>query len=142
MTDIPTPGLAHEFDVTVELGAIADHGVTRAGHRRVVPILGGTVTGAIEGTILPGGGDWQLVHDDGSIEIDGRYSIQTASGALVYLQVRGVRNQATDSSPVYFRTTVHVETADPGLARLQHALLIASCVRDADAVRYRAYSVT
>ncbi len=139
---IPKPALEHEFDVVVELGVVADHGITRAGHRRVVPILGGTVTGAIEGTILPGGGDWQLVHDDGSIEIDGRYSVQTTTGALVYLQVRGVRNTATDSPSVYFRTTVDVETSDPELARLQRALLIASCVRDTDTVRYSAYRVT
>ena len=136
------PALEHEFDVVVELGEVADHGVTRAGHRRVVPIVGGTVTGALEGSIVPGGGDWQVVRDDGAIEIDGRYSVLTGSGSLVYLQVHGVRVGGGSDGSTYFRTTVHVETSDPALSRLQDCLLVASCVRDANAVRYGAYRVT
>ena len=141
ISGLTTPALHYEFSVTVELGDPADHGMTRAGHRRVVPITGGAVTGSIEGSVVPGGADWQIVHDDGSIEIDGRYSLHTMSGSLVYLQVHGVRNQI-DSDTVYFRTTAHVETSDPAYAYLQRSLIVAACIRDSDRVRYNAYRVT
>ena len=62
----PVPSLEFAFEVSAELGAIEDHGMTRAGHRRIIPAVGGTVTGALEGTILAGGADWQTVRADGS----------------------------------------------------------------------------
>jgi hypothetical protein len=86
------PELAPAFDVVVHLGGVDDYGVTRAGHRRIIPILGGAITGEVEATILPGGADWQLVRTDGALEIDGRYSARTADGSLLYLQVSGVRS--------------------------------------------------
>ena len=66
----PVPALERAFDVVVHLGPLEDHGMTRAGHRRVVPIIGGSVTGAFEAEILPGGADWQIVRSDGAIEVD------------------------------------------------------------------------
>ena len=56
----PEPGLESAFEVEAALGALEDHGMTRAGHRRVVPIVGGSVRGAFEGEILAGGADWQI----------------------------------------------------------------------------------
>ena len=155
MSGEPTvPGLEAAFDVVVELGELADHGDTRAGHRRVIPIVGGTIRGGLEAEILPGGADWQVVRADGAIEIDGRYTARTPEGELLYLQVSGVRSadpatleallrgEQVSPDAYYFRTTVTIETASPRLKRLEHALYVASCVRDADAVRYRAYRVT
>jgi hypothetical protein len=92
VTHPPTvPGLSPAFDVIVRLGPMADHGLTRAGHRRVIPIVGGRISGALDAEILPGGADWQLVRPDGAIEIDGRYTARTPDGELLYLQVTGVR---------------------------------------------------
>ena len=39
----PVPGLEPAFTVDARLGPLEDHGMTRAGHRRVVPIAGGRV---------------------------------------------------------------------------------------------------
>ena len=155
MTAEPTiPTLEAAFDVTVELGELADHGETRAGHRRVIPIVGGAIRGGLEAELLPGGADWQVVRPDGAIEIDGRYTARTPDGELVYLQVTGVRTAHPDildallrGEPVppedyYFRTAIRFETGSPRLKHLEHALYVASCVRDANAVRYRAYRVT
>jgi hypothetical protein len=61
------PGLEAAFDVEVLLGPLEDHGTTRAGHRRVVPIAGG------------------------GIGIDTRYSARTRSGGHVYLRTSGQR---------------------------------------------------
>lgn len=150
----PVPTLEPSFDVHVRLGPLEDHGATRAGHRRVVPITGGSVTGAVTAEILPGGADWQIVRPDGSIEINGRYSARTPDGAHLLLHAVGVRSgtpealeallrgETVDPSDYYFRTVVTIETSAPELAWLERTLFVASCIREADAVRYTAYRVT
>lgn len=146
------PGLEPAFEVDVELGPLEDHGATRAGHRRVIPIVGGAVHGAFEGRILPGGADWQLVRADGAIEIDGRYSAQAADGSLVYLHAVGVRSgppevlaallrgEPVDPSAYYFRTVVTIESA--AHPEFERSLYVASCIREANRVRYNAYRIT
>ncbi|MEU1971305.1 DUF3237 domain-containing protein [Microbacterium sp. NPDC019599] len=148
----PVPGLEPAFEVEVELGPLEDHGVTRAGHRRVVPITSGSVRGAFDGEILAGGADWQLVRPDGSIEIDGRYTARAPDGALVYLHAVGVRSGSpevleallrgddVDPSEYYFRTVVTIESS--ARPEFERSLYVASCVRDADRARYVAYRVT
>jgi hypothetical protein len=76
----PVPRLEPAFDVTATLGPLEDHGTTRAGHRRVVPIIGGLVSGLVDAEILAGGAGWQLIRPDGSTEIDTRYSARTLHG--------------------------------------------------------------
>ncbi|MFT4050717.1 MAG: DUF3237 domain-containing protein [Microbacterium sp.] len=153
------PALEPAFDVAVDLAPVADHGITRVGHRRVIAILGGTIedAGALGGLALriePGGADWQRVRADGAMEIDGRYSAVADDGDRLYLQVQGVRSgpadvlaalgrgEPVDPGAYYFRTTVSIETASARLAHLQDALFVASCVREASTVRYRAYRVS
>ncbi|MEU8234575.1 DUF3237 domain-containing protein [Actinoplanes sp. NPDC048967] len=148
------PGLEPAFEVEARLGALEDHGMTRAGHRRVVPITGGRVTGLFTADILPGGADWQLVRPDGAIEIDTRYSARTADGGHVYIRTFGVRSgrpevleallrgDAVDPSDYYFRLCVRLETSVPALAALEQSVFIASAIREADRVRYAAYRVT
>jgi len=48
----PVPRLEPAFDVTATLGPLEDHGATRVGHRRVVPITGGLVSGLVDAEIL------------------------------------------------------------------------------------------
>ncbi len=148
----PVPGLYASFTARVELGPIQDLGMTRAGHRRIVPITGGAVTGAIEGVILPGGADWQVVRADGAVEVDGRYTAKTADGALVYIHAIGLRSgppevlesllRGADVAPdeYYFRASITLESS--ALPELERSLYVASYVREADRVRYVAYRVT
>jgi hypothetical protein len=152
--EAPVPGLEPAFTVEALLGAMEDHGVTRAGHRRVVAIAGGRVSGLFDAEILPGGADWQLVRPDGAVEIDTRYSALTPLGEYVHLRTSGVRSgppavlaallrgEPVDPSRYYFRVTVHLETSAPRLAALERSLFIASAVRGADTVSYTAYRVT
>ncbi|MEV1015835.1 DUF3237 domain-containing protein [Micromonospora sp. NPDC049801] len=154
VTAPPVPGLESAFEVEVRLGALEDHGMTRAGHRRVVPVVGGRVTGLFEADILPGGADWQVVRPDGAIEIDTRYSARTADGGHVYLRTFGVRSgraevleallrgDAVEVSEYYFRLGVRLETSVPALAVLEQSVFVASAIREADRVRYTAYRVT
>ena len=150
----PAPGLEPAFDVVVDLGPLEDHGMTRAGHRRVIPIVGGSITGAVEAEILPGGADWQVVRSDGAVEVSALYSARTTGGALILLSSTGVRSgppdvldallrgERVDPSDYYFRTLIRIETAEPALTELQDVLFIASAVRTADQVTYTAYRVT
>ena len=92
----PIPTLEPAFHVDADLGPLEDHGPTRAGHRRVIPVVGGSITGALDAVILPGGADWQIVRADGAVEVDARYSARTADGALVLLSSTGVRSGAPD----------------------------------------------
>lgn len=150
----PVPGLEAAFDVEARLGALEDHGVTRAGHRRVVPIVGGRVTGLFDAEIRSGGADWQVIRPDGAIEIDTRYSARTAGGGHVYIRTFGVRSgrpeilaalqrgEPVEPSDYYFRLAVRLETSVPELAALEQSIFVASAVREADRVRYTAYRVT
>ncbi|MEV6345326.1 DUF3237 domain-containing protein [Actinoplanes sp. NPDC051851] len=154
MTAPAVPGLEAAFEVEVELGPLEDHGVTRAGHRRVVPIVGGRVSGLFEAAVLPGGADWQVVRPDGAIEIDTRYSACTERGEHVYITTFGVRSgrpevleallrgDAVTPAEYYFRLGVRLETAAPRLAGLEQSIFVASAVREANRVRYTAYKVT
>ncbi|WP_246115887.1 DUF3237 domain-containing protein [Trebonia kvetii] len=148
------PGLEPAFEVDALLGPLEDHGVTRAGHRRVVPIASGRITGMFDAEILPGGADWQVVRSDGSIEIDTRYSARTPDGEYVHLRTSGVRSgppavleallrgETVDPAEYYFRVAVHLETSAPRLAALERSLFVASAIREANRVAYTAYRVT
>jgi hypothetical protein len=148
------PGLEPAFEVAATLGPLEDHGDTRAGHRRVVPIAGGRVSGLFDARILPSGADWQLVRPDGTIEIDTRYSTVTDDGEYVHIRTSGVRSgppevleallrgEQVDPAEYYFRVAVYLETAAPRLAFLERSIFVASAVRGADSVHYTAYRVT
>ena len=150
----PVPGLEPAFTVDARLGPLEDHGVTRAGHRRVIAVAGGRVSGVLDAEILPGGADWQLVRPDGAIEIDTRYSARTAAGEYVHFRTSGVRSgppevlaallrgENVDPASYYFRVAVYLETSAPRLAFLERSIFVASAVRGADSVSYTAYRVT
>ena len=154
MSAAPVPGLEPAFEVEVELGPLEDHGETRRGHRRVVPIVGGSVRGMLEGTILAGGADWQIVRPDGAVEVDARYTARTREGAYVLISATGIRSgprevldallrgEPVEPSAYYFRTVVTLETSAPQLSALQDVIFVASAVRTADRVTYTAYRVT
>lgn len=148
---LPVPTLTPAFDVTVELGTPELHGATSAGSRRVVPILGGTITGELEAELLAGGADRQLIRADGTIEVDAVYSARTDQGELLLLHAVGLRTGSPEvlarlgrgeevgPHEYEFRTTVQIETSSPRLAPLQRSLFLASAERRAQTVIYRAH---
>ena len=150
----PVPGLEPAFTVDARLGPLEDHGTTRAGHRRVVPIAGGRVVGLFDAEILPGGADWQVVRPDGTVEIDTRYSARTPADEYVHFRTSGVRSgpppvlaallrgEDVDPASYYFRVAVYLETSAPRLDFLERSIFVASAVRGADSVAYTAYRVT
>lgn len=147
------PGLVFAFEVRAQVADPIIVGEMPAGTRRIIDILGGTVTGpGISGTILHGGADWQIIHrEDGFTEVDARYTIQTDSGSYVYVQNNGIRHappevmarlnagETVDQSDIYFRAVPKFETGDPDLEWLMRSIFICTGERYPNGVIIRFY---
>ena len=83
-SESPPPRLEFAFEEIVTLGAGIPVGETPLGRRNMIPITGGTFSGpGIEGTIIAGGWDWQLVRSDGCTEVKADYMIKTNDGVVI-----------------------------------------------------------
>ena len=152
--EIATPKLVHVCDVEAEVGPIADLGPMPHGRRRIIPIGGGTVTGRIAGTLIPGGADWQHVRGDGILELVARYAIHTTDGVDIAVTNRGMRRAApevmaalsrgepVDPALVYFRTAPVFEApVDSAYAWLNGSVFVGSAQRRPDSVLIRVFEV-
>ncbi len=93
----------------VDVADIIDFGSGAIGHRRMVPITGGVVSGEIgSGVILPGT-DWQWILADGTISLDAHYALKLVSGEFVEVESRGLRH-VSENGEVYFRTSIRLTT--------------------------------
>ena len=151
---MPSVELELAFEAAVEVAAPLDLGVTPMGHRRIVPITGGSFEGpGLRGRILPGGADWQIVRADGTAELDARYTLQTDQGALIYVVNRGLRHgppevlrkiaagETVDPRSYYFRSAAFFETSAPDLQWLTKTIVIGAGERQRDKVLIRFWKV-
>lgn len=152
---LPDPRLTQVFRVEATLGQPLDVGETAQGHRRIVPLTGGTFTGSeLNGKLLPGASaDWQIVLPDGTALGDIRYTLETDGGDLLYVQSRGVRHgsaevlerlgrgEPVDASEYTFRTSTQIETAAPDLDWLNKGVFISVGGRQPAGVSYETYLV-
>jgi hypothetical protein len=142
------------FRIHCEVANILDLGSAPFGHRRVVNLLGGTVSGPkLNGRIVPGGADWQMMAADGALDIHARYTIESDAGALIQVDSRGVRNgppdvmarlgrgEDVDPSLYYFRTVMRFETGHPSASWLNRILGVAKGAREKNAVKLDVYEV-
>src|SRR5215831_6485157 len=142
------------FSIRAELEAITNLGHTPYGERRVIRIIGGSVSGPkLNGRILPGGIDWQIIRSDGAADIKARYLIETESRARVMVNSEGLRHgpadvmeklsrgDTVDPRLYYFRTVMRFETADPAVDWLNRILAVAKGQREPRAVRLDVYEV-
>jgi Protein of unknown function (DUF3237) len=141
------PALRFAFAIKAKVAAIQDLGQTARGHRRIIDILGGEVHGPrLNGEILPGGADWQIVRPDGTIEVVARYTIRSAGGSLIYVQNEGLRvaspeilarmsgGEAVPVDSYHFRTAPRFETSDLSLKWLERATFVGVAARAPDRV--------
>lgn len=148
------PRLERLCRATVEIGEPIVVGDTPLGRRRIIPITGGRVEGPrLEGVVLPGGADWQIVRGDGGATLEARYTVRTADGALIYVRNVGVRRgppdvlarlgcgEPVDPATYYFRTTPRFETGAPRYAWLNDLIAVGSAVRRPEAVILDFYAV-
>ena len=107
----------------------------------------------LNGRILPGGADWQIIRTDGAADIKARYIIETDDGARIMVTSEGLRHgppevmerlargDNVDPAHYYFRTAMRFETSDPKVDWLNRILALARGQREARAVRLDVYEV-
>ncbi|MCX7676601.1 MAG: DUF3237 domain-containing protein [Alteraurantiacibacter sp.] len=131
--------LEHTCDLLVELSSPHEMGLCASGTRRIIPIVGGSASGPqIAGRILDVGADWQTVGNNGVAELDARYAIQTAEGAVIEVVSRGIRDAsahvaariaAGENVPAdeyYMRTAIRFDCGHPDYAWVNRSLFVAT----------------
>jgi len=149
------PGLEFLFRAEITLAPIRDLGHTPVGHRRIIDITGGRVSGPrLEAHVLPGGADWQVIRKDGVAYLDARYTLETADGALVYVRNQGyrhappailerlMRGEDVDPALYYMRTTPWFETADARYDWMNRTICVGSGARRPSGVEIDFFGVT
>jgi hypothetical protein len=142
------------FRIECEVGDIQHFGNTPYGERRVIDIIGGRVHGPrLNGRLLPGGTDRQIIRADGVTDLTARYSIATNDGGLILVNSDGLRHgppevlaaiaRGEDVSPTlyYFRSVMRFETADPACAWLNRIIALATGTREQRRVLLDVYEV-
>ena len=144
---IPQLEFAFDIIIKVQAGRGLEAGTMAKGFRRMIPIVGGTFEGpGINGHIIPGGYDFQLLRNDGVTEIDARYVLQTDDGALITIVNLGLRHgpphvmqqmadgMEVDPSLYYFRSVPMFETGSEKYKWLNSKVFIANGVRKPEEV--------
>jgi hypothetical protein len=121
-TNPGSPVFEFVFEVRAPVDAPLVVGDSAHGLRRIVPILGGVVSGPrFTGRVVPGGADWQFVRPDGVLSIEAKYTLESHDHVLVMVTNRGLRHgppevidrltrgEPVDPSQYYFRTTAQFE---------------------------------
>jgi hypothetical protein len=147
--------LAMAFEASITLAPVKDLGATQVGHRRIIDITGGTVSGAkLQGKVLPGGADWQYTRDDNVTFLDARYTIEADDGALIYVSNQGYRHgpkeiierlkrgEEVEDGSYYFRCTPWFETSADQYDWLNRTIFVGTGGRDPDAVRLKFFEIT
>lgn len=150
--EAPTLSFICDMELTVEKAHLP--GVTPIGNRRIIRVTSGKLRGAkLNADVIPGGDDWIIVREDGTIIQDVRILLQTDDGALILMTYRGIRTgpkevlerldqgEDVDSSEYYFRTAPIFETAEPKYDWLNRRLFISNGIRLANGVNYSIYMV-
>lgn len=152
---LATPSLVFFADLSVQVAAPQEVGMTAKGRRRLIPILGGTASGnGWTARVLPGGADFQLVVTDTLAELDARYCLETDAGELIYVQNRAVRTgppalmarlvrgEPVDPVSIYFRCSPTFETASPALQWITERMFVGTGARYPDEVVMRFFELS
>lgn len=150
-SSLPAPVLQHVLDLTVcvadpiEAGTVV--GLNSRGKRRIIPITGGTVTGQVNGKILPGGADFQIVVSETTADLDARYMIELDNGEHIFVQNRAlrrgsaadiaklVRGEPVAPEAIYFRSVPTFEVSSPALEWLTQSIFVGTGARFPDRVQ-------
>lgn len=143
----PAPSLNYAFSVRATLDPAIEQGEVDSGRRRFIPVTGGTASGpALNGAVLPGGGDWQVILPGGLTSIEARYFIKATDGTVIEVTNPGVRTaapevieklakgEAVDPSAYYFRTTPRFMVKDGPYGWMRRKVFVARGIRNPDNV--------
>lgn len=152
--ELPQPKLTYACDLMVDLGPIREMGSGRAGQRRIIPIVGGRVSGPrIQGRVLNVGADWQTVFADGLAELDTRYALETDDGATIEVVNYGFRHgpqkvleaiaqgEEVAADQYYMRTHARLETGDTRYDWVNRTLFVGVGARHKSSVNICLYAI-
>lgn len=156
MNPLPAPPvLLPMTQVVCEVLPLVTLGPAKHGERRYVPLGGGTVRGPeLNGTLVDGGVDWQILRADGVLEIAAHYVIRADDGGLIEVQSDGLRHgpaevmarlargEAVEPDAYFFRTLVRFTTGAPAWLHLNRVMALAVGQREASRVRLDFYRIT
>ena len=153
--ELTTPGLEFVFAARVAVGPPQELGDVGKGGRRIVQIAGGEFSGPqMRGEVLPGGADWQVLRSDGVAELEARYTLRTADGALIYVRNLALRHgppdvmaalaagDAVEPGSYYFRGATFFETGSPAYAWITRHIVVCTGAREQARVLVRFYKLT
>ena len=148
------PALSFLATLTVEVGEPIEIGATPEGHRRIIPITGGTVEGPeLTGVVLPGGADYQLLRSPTVTEMDARYALRTTDGDGISVHnsairsgsaddiARLVRGEPVDPARIYFRSSPRLLATGERWAWLNSRILVGVGERTPSQVRLQLWVV-
>lgn len=154
MTAPPPPALTYLATISVEVGVPIEIGATPDGHRRIIPITGGTVSGPeLRGRVLPAGADFQLLRTDELTELEARYAIETDDGERISITnvgiragsrddiARLVRGEPVDPARIYFRCCPRLQSSGGQWAWLGSRIVLGTGERHPREVRLHLYVV-
>jgi hypothetical protein len=142
------------FTMMVEVDVVHAIGGPQGAGRRVGNVPGGTFGGdRLQGTVLPGGADWQIERGDGALLLDARIVLRTHDEALIAMTYTGIRHgppevikrlargEAVDPGAYYFRIVPSFTSADPRYEWLNRIVAIGIGHRTASGPIYQIYEI-
>ena len=154
MININPPRLEHFCDLNILLGPSIEMGNGSAGIRRIIPIIGGTVSGPdIHGEVLNLGADWQTVFSSNTAHLDTRYAMKTDDGAVIEIVNRGLRHgppevlkaiangETVAADQYYMRTHAVLETGAERYKWINDCLFVGTGARHQSAVEMRLFAI-
>ncbi len=109
-----------------------------SGYLKVIPIVGGTFEGKINGSIVPGGADWNTSRSNNTGHVFAKYLLKTDDGEYIGIENEGKINNnenleiktsprfQVDSNSKYswLNTGVYVASLNPGQVEGQIEIII------------------
>lgn len=148
------PALEYAFSAEVSVSPAIEAGAVPTGRRRIIPITGGRVFGPrLNGTVLPGGADWQIVSADNVFDLTARYTIRAEDGTLIGVVNRAYRHgpaevlarlnagEQVDPALIYFRGATHFETNPGPHDWLNRTIVVCRAERQPSGVRLHFFEV-
>jgi hypothetical protein len=73
------------FEIVAECTPPEDMGTIDGGKARMIPIVGGTVSGPrLNGTVMPGA-DWSIMREGGVATVEARYALRADDGTIIQI---------------------------------------------------------
>ncbi len=145
------------FSMHVTLKEPLNIGSSYAGHRIIFDVESGYFEGdKLRGALKPSGGDWLMLHSDGSYTLDVRVCLETDDGALIYMNYKGrwvIPNhlkrkvlrkdtcETVEKNEYYLRTLIMFETSDERYTWLNDLVAISQGYRTKAGISYNVMAV-